>query len=290
MKNSKKLVKVCFDLDKFSLQKAFQSFLRALGRNRSNGLLGISIRTFGNGIGRISIILYFFIWTVPVCHAQIYPRWFLEPVNLGKVAAGCTQNFFLQSSSDSAAFVKACENLARQHYIKFQGGEAFWETEAGVYWMGDNFTEKIDSSFLNNVFANAKKVAVCSGNNMTFVLAADGGMTIPDSMRSTMKCSRNEPGWVEAIPAGSGYIYAEGVAPQYFYESSSWEAAEKRARFNIARNMKVTLETMQKVNDQSGQEIRSEEISEELRDIEVVYRWRDAARGLYYVLLRMPNK
>lgn len=68
------------------------------------------------------------------------------------------------------------------------------------------------------------------------------------------------------------------------------EAAEKRARFNLARNIKVTLETMQKVGDQSGQEIRNEEVSEELRDIEVVYRWRDVARGLYYVLVRMPNK
>lgn len=156
--------------------------------------------------------------------------------------------------------------------------------------MGDNFTEKIDSMFLNNVFTNAKKVATYSTKNMTFVLAAEGDVAIPDSMRSIVKCGRREPGWVEAIPQGGGYVYAEGVAPQYFYESSSWEAAEKRARFNLARNIKVTLETMQKVNDQSGQEIRSEEVSEDLRDIEVVYRWRDAAYGLYYVLIRMPNK
>lgn len=251
----------------------------------------IRFRKFLTGIIVASMI------TASISYAQsypatsgVYPRWFLEPVNLGRVAAGFTQNFFLQTSSDSAAFSKARENLCRQHYTKFQGGEAFWETEAGVYWMGDNFTESVDSTFLQNAFTNAKKVAVYSGNNMTVVLAADGEMTIPDSMRSMMKCSRKEPEWVEAIPQGGGYVYAEGVAPQYFYESSSWEAAEKRARFNLARNMKVTLETMQKVNDQSGQEIRSEEVSEELRDIEVVYRWRDAAYGLYYVLIRMPNK
>jgi hypothetical protein len=235
-------------------------------------------------------IIVSFTITARISYAQDYPRWFLEPVNLGNVAAGCTQNFFLQSSSDSAAFLKACKNLCRQHYTKFQGGEAFWETEAGVYWMGNNFTEKIDSAFLENAFTNAKKNAVYSGKNTTLVLVADGERTIPDSMRSVVRCGREEPSWVEAIPQGGGYVYAEGVAPQYFYESSSWEAAEKRARFNLARNMKVTLETMQKVGDRSGQEIRSEEVSEELRDIEVVYRWRDAAYGLYYVLIRMPNK
>jgi len=211
-------------------------------------------------------------------------------VNLDGTAAGCTQNFFLQSSSDSAAFLKACESLARQHYTEFNGGQAYWETEAGVYWMGDNFTEKIDTVFLKDAFSHAKKVAEYSTKDMTFVLVSGNDLTVPDSMCSTMKCSRKEPDWVEAIPEGSGYIYAEGVSPQYFYESSSWEAAEKRARFNLARNIKVTLETMQKDEDRSGQEIRNEEVSESLHDIQVVYRWRDVGRGLYYVLMRVPNK
>lgn len=235
-------------------------------------------------------ILVLFLAISSACVAQTYPGWFLTPTNLSGTAAGYTQNFFVQNSSDSMAFLKACENLARQHYTEFKGGEAYWETEAGVYWMGNNFTERIDSAYLGNILTGAKKLAEYSNKNMTFVLVSGSDLTIPDAMRSMMKCSRQQPEWVESIPESSGYMYAEGVAPQYFYESSSWEAAEKRARFNLARNIKVTLETMQKVGDQSGQEIRNEEVSEELRDIEVVYRWRDVARGLYYVLMRMPNK
>lgn len=237
----------------------------------------------------LCVFVSVFIETAVVGHAQVYPRWFLNPVGLNGTAAGYTQNFFLQSSSDSAAFMKACENLAQQHYTEFHGGQAYWETEAGVYWMGDNFTEKIDTAFLKDAFSHAKKIANCSTKNMTFVLVSGNELTLPDSMRSTMKCPAKEPGWVEAIPGSSGYTYAEGVAPQYFYESSSWEAAEKRARFNLARSVKVTLETMQKDEDRSGQEIRNEEVSESLRDIEVVYRWHDVARGLYYVLMRVPN-
>lgn len=235
-------------------------------------------------------ILILFLAVNVGCLAQTYPGWFLSPTNLSGTATGYTQNFFVQNSSDSVAFLRACENLAHQHYTEFKGGEAYWQTEAGVYWMGNNFAETIDSAYLRNVLTGAKKIAEYSTKSMTFVLVSGSDLTISDSMLSMMKCSRQEPGWVEAIPETSGYMYAEGVAPQYFYESSSWEAAEKRARFNLARNMKVTLETMQKVDDQSGQEIRNEEVYEELHDIEVVYRWRDAARGLFYVLVRMPNR
>jgi len=225
-----------------------------------------------------------------ISYAQNYPRWFLELVDLKGTAAGYTQNYFLQSSSDSAAFLKASQNLAYLHHTEFHGGQAYWETEAGVYWMGDNFTENIDSAFLKNALSHAKKIAEYSNKAMTFVLISENDSTISDSMRATMKCSMKAPNWVESIPQSADYIYAEGVAPQYFYESSSWEAAEKRARFNLARNIKVTLETMQKVNDRSGQEIRNEEVSESLHDIEVVYRWRDVGRGLYYVLMRVRSR
>ncbi len=238
----------------------------------------------------LSVVLCVLLTTSLDSYAQVYPRWFLEPTNLSGTAAGYTQNFAYQSSSDSVAFLKGCENLARQHYTKFQGGEAYWETEAGVYWMGDNFTEEIDSSFLKNILSQGKKVAKYSTRTMTFVLVSSGGITIPDSLRSVVKCSRKAPAWVESIPQSNAYVYGLGVAPQYFYESSSWESAEKKARFNLARNKRVTLETMQKVGNRSGQEIRNEIVSEALHDIEVVYRWRDAGRGLYYVLMRMPNR
>ncbi|HUI29856.1 MAG TPA: hypothetical protein VLX91_06535 [Candidatus Acidoferrales bacterium] len=236
------------------------------------------------------LVLFALIAASVSSNAQVYPRWFLEPLKLKGTASGYTQNFFLQSSSDSAAFVKASENLTSQHYTEFSGGEAYWETEAGVYWMGDNFAEKVDTSYLKDVLSHAKKVAEYSNKSMTFVLVSMSDSTISDSMRTMMKCSVKEPDWVEAIPQGGGYIYAEGVSPQYFYESSSWGVAERKARFNLARNIKVTLETMQKVEDRSGQEIRDEEVSESICNIEVVYRWRDAGRGLYYVLMRMQYK
>lgn len=238
---------------------------------------------------KVPVILFA---AVVSCFAQTYPRWFLEPVNLrcGLTASGYVRNFFHQNSSDSAAYVKACENLAWEHRTEISGGEAYWETEAGVYWMGSDVTEKMDSTYLRDAVSHAKKLGDFPAHNMTIVLVSDGDCTVPDSMLSVTKCPRKQPPWVEAIPQGDGYTYAEGVAQEYFYESSSWESAEKKARFNLARNIKVSLKTIQKVEGRSGQEIRNEEVSVTLKDIEVVYRWRDMGRRLYFVLMRIATR
>ncbi len=227
-----------------------------------------------------------------ICSAQTYPRWFLEPVNLkcGSTASGYVRNFFHQSSSDSAAYVKACENLAWQHQTEISGGEAYWETEAGVFWMGSDVAEQTDSTYLHDIMSSAKKVDEFSSREMVIVLVSAGDCSVQDSMVSVMRCARKQPRWVESVPQGGGYTYAEGVAPEYFYESSSWELAEKKARFNLARNIKVSLKTIQKVEGRSGQEIRNEDVSVTLKDVEVVYRWRDVGRRLFFVLIRMPAR
>ncbi len=226
------------------------------------------------------------------CFAQTYPRWFLDPVDLncGLTACGYAQNYFQKSSSDSAAFLNACESLTREHYVKIEGGEAYWATEAGVYWMGNDITEKIDSAYLRETILHGKRLAEFSSESIAIALVSDDDCAIPDSLTAEEECPREQPAWVESLPHGDGYTYAIGVAPQYFYESSSWQAAERRARFNLARSFGVKVESLQKLDRSSGQDVRNEEVSAELRDVEVVHRWRDVAKGLYYILARMSNR
>lgn len=234
--------------------------------------------------------ILFILVAVVSCFGQTYPRWFLDPGDLrcGPVAAGFSVPYFHASSSDSVAFADACANLSRLHYTKITGGEAFWTTEAGMYWMGNNFVEEVDSAYLRDAISHAEKLDSCTTDQMTILLIAQSGCDIPDSARALTDCPETQPGWVEDIPQTGGFIYAEGVAPQYFYESSSWETAEKRAIFNLARSVKLSMEALQKMNGVSGQEIRNEEISVTLRDVQVVHRWLDSADELYYVLVKMP--
>ena len=229
--------------------------------------------------------------TAVASFGQTYPRWFLEPVSLdcGAVAAGFSVPYFHEASSDSMAFVNACENLSRRHYMELTGGEAYWATEAGVYWMGNDFAERTDSSYLKYLVKNGERLDSCSSAKMTVLLVADEGCDMPDSMRALVACPETEPDWVEDMPQSNTFVYAEGVSPMYFYEPDSWETAEKRALFNLARSIKVSMEELQKMNGASGQEIMNEEITVSLRNVAVVYRWYDGRRGLCYVLVRMPT-
>lgn len=235
-------------------------------------------------------ILIFFFTTAVGCLAQDYPRWFLEPVNLecANVSAGCSRPFLRRESSDSAAYLKACENLAFGHRFEFCGGEAFWHTEAGVFWMGNNFRESTDSVYLRDIVSRAIRLDSYHSDRICIVLASAAACPLPDSMLSVVKCIGKMPGWVETIPQDQDYVYAEGVAREYFYESSSWEEAERRARFNLARSIRVSMRAMQKADGASGQEVRDEEVMARLTGAEVVYRWRDVRRSLYFVLMRVP--
>lgn len=223
------------------------------------------------------------------CFAQAYPRWFLDPGDLqcGLTACGYARNYFHKKSSDSVAFVDGCQNITRDRYAKIEGGEAYWATEAGVYWMGNDLKEAIDSSFLRQSVSTCKKLAAYSDNEMTIVLVSESDCSLSPSMREIVKCPRDRPDWVDSFPQQSGFIYDEGVAPEYFYESSSWQSAERKARFNLARDLKSTVSALEKLNNSSGQAISNEDISAELRNIQVVRRWRDVRDGLYYVLVRM---
>ncbi len=219
---------------------------------------------------------------------QTYPRWFLDPGDLhcALTACGYAQNYYHRKSSDSLAFANGCRNLTIDRFVKIEGGEAYWATEAGVYWMGNDLKETIDSSFLRQSVSMCKKVASYSSKEMTIMLVSEGDCSLPPSMQQLVKCPRIRPRWVDSLPQKHGYIYDEGVAPEYFYESSSWQSAERKATFNLARDLKSTIEALEKLDNNSGQDISNVTISAELRDIQVVRRWRDVNDGLHYVLVR----
>ncbi len=224
-----------------------------------------------------------------VCsRAQTYPRWFLDPGELhcGLTACGYAGDYYHRKSSDSVAFVDACRSLAIDRFVKIEGGEAYWATEAGVYWMGNDLKEAVDSSFLHQSVTKCRKLASYSSKEMTIVLVSESDCSLPQSMDELVKCPQIRPRWVDSLPQEHGYIYDEGVAPEYFYESSSWHSAEMKARFNLARDLKSTVEALEKLDNNSGQDISNVTISAELRDIQVVGRWRDVNDGLYYVLVR----
>ena len=78
------------------------------------------------------------------------------------------------------------------------------------------------------------------------------------------------------------------MAPQYYYESSSWKEAERMARRNLARSVYTTVRMLQKSGIQA-QGIEHEELRVNLHDISVAARWTDVNARIVYVLMRTPK-
>ncbi len=218
--------------------------------------------------------------------SQDYPRWFLdqEAVPCARTAVGYSPLWFHKDSSAVQAARNAHTNLARQHESVVQLGQAFWTTEIGNAWMGGDFKISTDSLSCLNVESDTNAAAVAYRSDFAIALCAGSECTAPDSLKEVVRMPDDEPDWVLAVPQSRSRFYSVGVAPRYFYEMSSWEAAERMALIGLAKAGGDSLAAIEKSSPGSGQEVLNEHVSVTIRDYEVVARWCDETNGVFYVL------
>lgn len=220
-----------------------------------------------------------------------YPRWFFEQgrVCRGNTIMGYTKSSFFADSSARYAIQEGYSLFARQKQLYLHGGQAFWSTEIGTFWMGSSFAEEIDSSWIEIGKSVLTPLDTCRIGDLVCVLLGSQGCELTDDDR--IRYSSNKvirPKWVETPPEDNTYFYAVGAAPFYFYEVSCWRKAEELAFRNLARNVLVTTMAMQKQAEQS-QEIRDEQLEITLFNIQLVGRYIDPQTQIHYVLVRMKK-
>ena len=227
-----------------------------------------------------------------VGRGQTYPRWFLDPAEIGcgRSVAGFSASSYYADSAISRAAKNARENYAREKMTSVIGGQLFWATENGNYWMGSDFVELYDTAASETALANMEPADSVANKGLTLFLLVDKGCKPdPNSLRK-MAMRREAPAWTESPTHDPNGLYAVGVAPEYYYEVSSWLAAERNARRNLARSVVIALASVQKVNSHEGQDLRREQMSVNLHSISVAARWRDYDKKIFFVLIRAPRE
>jgi hypothetical protein len=224
--------------------------------------------------------------------SQSYPRWFLEQGSLrcGLSAVGYSNKGFYEDSSVSQAARNARQNLARQRMTVVAGSQAFWTTEAGTAWMGGDLKVSVDSAALRAAATDTGRAEAFTCDDMIISLVTMSGCDLPDSMKEVIGMPAKEPSWVRGARNSSSRIYSMGVAPRYFYESSSWEAAEHMALLELAREGGDSVIAMQKNIPGSGQQVLNEYVSVTLRSFGIVARWIDARDQVFYVLMAADRR
>jgi hypothetical protein len=227
-----------------------------------------------------------------VAVGQQYPRWFLRPgeTECKNIMAGYANASFYPDSSAAQAFRNACEIYARHARSRIFGGSAFWSTERGTYYMGANVREEFDSTVASSATSLLKPLDTLYLKGFVVVAAGSAECQLNVSDR-TLESVRGSlpPRWTIFPPSNDTHYYAVGLAPEYFYESSSWSEAERLARRNLARGVYVDIKSLQKVSTEA-QEIRNEELDVTLKNVEIVARWRDIENKIFYSLVRMAKR
>ncbi|MGE5314062.1 MAG: hypothetical protein ACM3Q4_05165 [Acidobacteriota bacterium] len=244
-------------------------------------------------IGRfiISLCLFNACWGADAA-SQIYPRWFLfqGEIPSSRITVGFVRPSLYRDSSISYAFKAGCTSYGINRRLSITGREAFWATEGGTAWMGSDISLSYDSAAADNAQREFRVLDCYTDRVKTIVLAGESGMEIDQALKAPVPvASVRKPEWVEKLPSSPTMQYAVGQAEEYFYETSSWELAERIARLSLGRQMGTTVSGLQKLTEIEGQDVRHDEFSTVLYDVKVIARWRDLKKKIFYVLIGMPK-
>ena len=224
--------------------------------------------------------------------AQVYPRWFLYQgeIRSPRIGVGFVQPALRPDSAARYAFRLGCTEYAMHNYCSVVGGETFWATEGGTAWMGSDITVRYDTSLAERVQREFRILDAYHDKKKTITLAGDSAVELDNAMRANIPvASIRMPVWVETLPSTPKTVFAVGAAQEYFYETSSWELAERIARLALARQIGTQVAGRQKLDEREGEDLRHDEFAAELRDIRVIARWRDLKKKIFYVLVAMPQ-
>ena len=235
------------------------------------------------------VVLLFACFVVSELHAQ-YPVWFIEQGRIPepRVVVGYAQPGYRHDSTGGVAYQDALISYARQSRVKIAGGQIFWNTEAGSFWMGSDFSEEVDTTGLAQAAESLAVLDSFTTPSMQALLLGPKVLELDSPLKAITEWETRAPEWIESPPVSSTDEYAVGMAPQYYYESSSWKEAERMARRNLARSVYTTVRMLQKSGIQA-QGIEHEELRVNLHDISVAARWTDVNARIVYVLMRTPK-
>jgi hypothetical protein len=124
----------------------------------------------------------------------------------------------------------------------------------------------------------------------TITLAGDSTLCLDEALTETVPVGAIPmPAWVESLPSKAHTAFGVGAAQEYYYETSSWELAERIARLTLARQIGTQVAGLSKLDEKEGHDLRHDVFAAELNEVRVIARWRDVKKKIFYVLVAMPQ-
>lgn len=234
------------------------------------------------------ILLLFFLFEVGI-NAQSFPNWFLNKPTNKRCTVGIVQTSFYNDSCYKYAFEKAIEKAAMYYKLKINLKQSFIAAIDKKYWTFFHKKENYDTTLIGYYTDLCTKVDSFQNLKLTF-------MMISEEKQNFLKANLvnisqvTQPDWTENIPRDNTYYYSVGIAEEYYYLTSSWDAAENSAILELAKSKFIRINSI--LETESGNflntilEFQDEKTETELNNIQILSRWYDIKNKIYYVLAR----
>lgn len=225
-------------------------------------------------------------WTPVAAQPTTYPGWFLETPRDAHAlfAVGYARDYDDARIAYARARADARTRLRHARRLTLRGEQLFETLPGrGAAFRGDSFTEEAAIDSLRHVaFLDSMQTA-----GMTLVLAAwhPDGQAVRLDAASAARCpmSAAPPAWTRHAPRPERGVRAVGVAPRYFYPESSWDAAERHARQQLALHVTTQFRQLHRFLDGSLHTVMAARTDVVLHHVQVLARWQDDAAA--YVLV-----
>lgn len=229
-------------------------------------------------------------------HAQ--PNWFWNPGACPEHSVGIsTYSSVYPDSSAMRATIDAAFNRAITERVRVRGTAGYHRSPLGTYILFNEMQVSVDTSRSVEIASGMEPQAQFVVENAHLVLAGSGPCRVEDaaparrgSARRANRSASREPDWVTSVPTDPAFLYALGYSDDQFYERSSWKSAEWNALYNLASFQQAGIYSEVSSADSYTEEFQFLDMDQTLRGVEVTGRYKDARRGLYYVLVRVPKQ
>ena len=213
-----------------------------------------------------------------------YPAWFLEvPFSYGsEYSIGFCQPCLNSDSSATIARTNAVWSLVKQSRLLVTTEAGIARNNTEVFHGGEDTKLTIDSTLLENYYDASTIIEKFYYGNMLIVLVGPSDKIPPQG-----KDENSYGDWTLELPADDSYYYSMGIAPEYYYETSSWIEAENIAVTDMAKQISVDIKALGKYYDSDVYQISSEKGSAVLRNWGIAARKYDEDKKTYYVLIKM---